>query len=81
MPRKLPACVSCLPGKSSRSPAGPHQTTQSLLVQMYAWRGLMVVSRIRSTAVAASSDCEAWPYLDADLAAGLATSPALSGLD
>ena len=50
----------------------PRQPTQSLLVQVYALRGLMALSRSRSArsvavAVEAAGDCEAWPYLDGDV--------------
>jgi hypothetical protein len=51
-------------GESGANQQAPPQPNSFLLVQAYAWRGLMAASRIRSTAVAASSDCEAWPYLD-----------------
>ena len=51
----------------------PCQPTQSLLVQVYACKGLvMALSRPRSArsvaaAVEAAGDCEAWPYLDSDV--------------
>ena len=54
-------------GESGTNQQALPQPTQSLLVQVYALRGLMAASRIRSTAVAAGSDCEAWPYLDEDV--------------
>jgi hypothetical protein len=51
----------------------PQQPSQSLLVQVYACRDLlMALSRSSSTrsvaaAVEAAGDCEAWPYLDRDV--------------
>jgi len=51
----------------------PCQPTQSLLVQVYACKGLvMALSRPRSArsvaaAVEAAGDCEVWPYLDGDV--------------
>jgi hypothetical protein len=54
-------------GESRTNQQALPQPSQSLLVQVYAWRGLMAVSRIRATSVAAGSDCEAWPYLDEDV--------------
>lgn len=43
------------------------QPIQSLLVQAYAWRDVMALSRSeanRSGMPVAQGDCEAWPYLD-----------------
>jgi hypothetical protein len=54
-------------GESGTNQDDPHQPNQSLLVQVYAWEGLMAVSRIRSAALPVGSDCEAWPYLDEDV--------------
>jgi hypothetical protein len=51
-------------GESGANQPAPPQLNPLLLVQVYAWRGLMAASRIRPTAVAAGSDCEAWSYLD-----------------
>jgi hypothetical protein len=51
-------------GESGTNQQAPRQPNQSLLVHVYAWRGLMAASRIRPTAVLAEVDCEAWPYLD-----------------
>jgi hypothetical protein len=63
-PRRVPMSSAGVADRDSRYPKSPSQPDESLLVQVYAWRGLMATSRIRPTAVAASSDCEAWPYLD-----------------
>ena len=41
----------------------PPQLNPLLLVQVYAWRGLMAGSGAQA-AVLAESDCESWPYLD-----------------
>ena len=63
-PRRVPTSSAGVAERGIRYPKSPSQPAQSLLVQVYAWRGLMAVSRIRSTTVAASSDCEAWSHLD-----------------
>ena len=68
-PRAPMARGSFVKGAAQRSP----QPSQSLLVQVYARKGLvMALSRSRSTrsvaaAVEAAGDCEAWPYLDGDV--------------
>ena len=55
-------------GESGTNQHDPRQPTPSLLVQMYACKGvLMALSRsraIRSAVADAQGDCEAWPYLD-----------------
>jgi hypothetical protein len=49
------------------------QPVQSLLVQVYAWKGsVMALSRSRSArsmaaAVEPAGDCEVWPYLDEEV--------------
>ena len=61
---RAPMARGSFADESGANQSAPPQLNPFLLVQVYAWRGLMAASRIRPTAVAASSDCEAWPFLD-----------------
>jgi hypothetical protein len=61
---RVPMARGSFAGESGTNQQAPLQPTRPLLVQVYAFRGLMAASRIRSAAMAAGSDCEVWPYLD-----------------